>query len=96
MTMGRGLRFSREGAAVFSFLMSMPITFAAVAVKLPEAIRERENVWPLAVGVIASGVSGWLAISVLLKFVSRHSFGVFALYRVVLGAFVLILLALRA
>jgi undecaprenyl-diphosphatase len=96
MTMGRGLRFSREGAAVFSFLMSMPITFAAVAVKLPEAIRERETVWPLAVGVIASGVSGWLAISVLLKFVSRHSFGVFALYRVVLGAFVLILLALRA
>ncbi len=96
MTMGRGLRFSREGAAVFSFLMSMPITFAAVAVKLPEAIRERENIWPLAVGVIASGVSGWLAISVLLKFVSRHSFGVFALYRVVLGTVVLILLALRA
>lgn len=96
MTMGRGLGFSREGAAVFSFLMSMPITFAAVAVKLPEVIREREIIWPLAVGVIASGVSGWLAISVLLKFVSRHSFGVFALYRVVLGAFVLSLLALRA
>ena len=95
MTMGRGLRFSREGAAVFSFLMSMPITFAAVAVKLPEAIRERENLWPLLVGVIASGASGWLAISVLLKFVSRHSFGVFAAYRVLLGAFVLSLLALR-
>lgn len=95
MTMGRGLRFTREGAAVFSFLMSMPITFAAVAVKLPEAVRERENFWPLVVGVIASGASGWLAISVLLKFVSRHSFGVFAIYRVLLGAFVLSLLALR-
>ncbi|HUF29290.1 MAG TPA: undecaprenyl-diphosphate phosphatase [Gemmatimonadaceae bacterium] len=95
MTMGRGLRFTREGAAVFSFLMSMPITFAAVAVKLPEAIRERDVILPLIVGVVASGASGWLAISVLLKYVTRHSFGVFAVYRVILGAFVLILLAIR-
>jgi undecaprenyl-diphosphatase len=95
MTMGRALRFSREGAAVFSFLMSMPITLAAVAVKLPDAIRERDVVLPLVVGVIASGASGWLAISVLLKFVARHSFGVFAVYRIVLGVFVLALLALR-
>jgi undecaprenyl-diphosphatase len=95
MTMGRALRFTREGAAVFSFLMSMPITLAAVMVKLPDAVREREVILPLLVGVIASGASGWLAISVLLKFVARHSFGVFAVYRVVLGIFVLALLAFR-
>jgi undecaprenyl-diphosphatase len=95
MTMGRALRFTREGAAVFSFLMSMPITLAAVAVQLPDAIRERDVVLPLMVGVVASGLSGWLAISVLLKFVARHSFGVFAVYRIVLGAFVLWLLAMR-
>jgi undecaprenyl-diphosphatase len=96
MTMGRALKFTREGAAVFSFLMSMPITLAAVVLKLPDALRERDVVLPLLVGVIASGASGWLAISVLLKFVARHSFGVFAVYRVVLGAFVLTLLAMRA
>lgn len=96
MTMGRALQFTREGAAVFSFLMSMPITLAAVMVKLPDAIREREVVLPLIVGVIASGASGWLAISVLLKFVARHSFGVFALYRLALGGFVLTLLWMRA
>ncbi|HSJ62992.1 MAG TPA: undecaprenyl-diphosphate phosphatase [Gemmatimonadaceae bacterium] len=95
MTMGRALRFTREGAAVFSFLMSMPITLAAVMVKLPDAVREREVILPLIVGVIASGASGWLAISVLLKFVARHSFGVFAVYRVALGLFVLALLAFR-
>lgn len=95
MTMGRALRFTREGAAVFSFLMSMPITFAAVAVKLPDAVREQERLLPLVVGVIASGASGWLAISVLLKFVARHSFGVFALYRIALGVFVLVLLSMR-
>jgi undecaprenyl-diphosphatase len=95
MTMGRALQFTREGAAVFSFLMSMPITLAAVVVKLPDAVRERDVILPLIVGVIASGASGWLAISVLLKFVARHSFGVFALYRLALGAFVLSLLAMR-
>ncbi len=96
MTMGRALRFTREGAAVFSFLMSMPITLAAVVVQLPDAVRERDVVLPLIVGIIASGASGWLAISVLLKFVARHSFGVFALYRLLLGAFVLGLIAVRA
>jgi undecaprenyl-diphosphatase len=41
------------------------------------------------VGVAASAISGWLAISILLKYVSRHSYGAFALYRVVLGVAVL-------
>ena len=95
MTAGRGLRFSREGAAVFSFLMSMPITAAAVAVKLPQAMRVEGMSLPLAVGVITSGVSGWLAISVLLRYVSRHSFGVFAVYRVLFGALVLALALTR-
>ena len=48
------------------------------------------------VGVVAAAVSSWLAIAVLLKFVSRHSYGVFALYRLVLGAAVLGVLWLRA
>lgn len=95
MTMGRALRFSREGAAVFSFLMSMPITLAAVVVQLPDALQERDVVLPLLVGIIASGASGWLAISVLLKFVARHNFAVFAIYRVILGIFVLGLLMYR-
>jgi undecaprenyl-diphosphatase len=95
MTAGRALRFSRESAAVFSFLMSMPITAAAVALKLPEAMHTAGMSGPLIVGVITSGVSGWLAISVLLRYVSRHSFGVFAVYRLVFGAAVLILAASR-
>jgi len=41
------------------------------------------------VGVLASAISGWLAISVLLKFVRTRSYGIFALYRVLLGLAVL-------
>jgi undecaprenyl-diphosphatase len=40
-------------------------------------------------------VSSWLAITVLLRFVSRHSFGVFALYRIALGILVFALIAWR-
>jgi undecaprenyl-diphosphatase len=50
---------------------------------------------PLVVGVLASAVSGWLAISVLLRFVTRHSYGIFAVYRVVVGVAVLAVVYLR-
>jgi undecaprenyl-diphosphatase len=88
MTAGRALGFDRTSAATFSFLMSMPITAAAAVVKVPEALREGITM-PIVVGILASGISGWLAISVLLKYVSSKSFGVFAVYRVVLGAVIL-------
>jgi undecaprenyl-diphosphatase len=95
ITGARGLAFNRESAAVFSFLMSMPITAAAAVLKVPEALREGGPRLPLFVGVVAAGISGWLAISVLLRYVSRHSYGVFAIYRVLLGIAVFALLAAR-
>lgn len=89
ITAGRALGLDRNGAAAFSFLLSMPIIAAAVILKVPHVMRETGMSMPLLVGVAASAVSGWLAISVLLKYVSRHSYGVFALYRVLLGVVVL-------
>ena len=96
MTAGRALGFNRESAARFSFLMSLPITAAAVAVKLPEAVHAQAQLAPMIVGIVTAAVSGWIAISVLLKLLVRHSFGIFALYRLALGIFVLVLVALRA
>ena len=89
ITAGRALRFTREDAAVFSFLMSMPIIAAAALLKLPHVLRTDGVSAPLVAGVLASAVSGWLAISVLLRFVVRRSYGVFAVYRIVVGAIVL-------
>lgn len=89
ITAGRALGFDRNGAAAFSFMMSMPIIAAAALLKLPHVLRESGLTTPLVVGVLASAISGWFAISALLKYVSRHSYGVFALYRVVLGVVVL-------
>jgi undecaprenyl-diphosphatase len=95
MTAGRALGFDRESAAVFSFLMSMPIILAAAILKVPHAVAEMGFSAPLIVGVLTSAVFGWIAISVLLRYVARHSYGVFALYRFALGAVILLLIATR-
>jgi undecaprenyl-diphosphatase len=94
MTAGRALRLDRQAAAMFSFLMSMPITAAAAVLKVPALLRS-DDLTTLVVGILASAVSGWLAIAVLLRYLSKHSFGVFALYRLALGALILAIVAIR-
>lgn len=95
ITAGRADRLDRESAAVFSFLISMPIILGAATLEVPHAIREQGISAPLIAGVLASAVSGWLAIAVLLRYVTRHSYGIFAIYRVLLGAAVLLVVYLR-
>jgi undecaprenyl-diphosphatase len=95
ITTGRGLRFDRESAAEFSFLMSMPIIAAAVVLEGPKALHEGGLTPELMAGVAAAAISGWLAISILMRFVTRHSYGIFALYRVLLGIGVLAVIYAR-
>ena len=92
---GRALGFDRTAAAVFSFLMSMPIILAAAILKVPDAVRETGLSLPLLVGVGTAAVSSWLAIAVLLRYVSRRGYGIFAIYRFALGALILGLVATR-
>jgi undecaprenyl-diphosphatase len=89
ITTARGLRFDRESAAEFSFLMSMPIIAAAVVLEGPKALAQGGLTGELMSGVFASAISGWLAISILMRYVSRHSYGIFAVYRIILGLAVL-------
>jgi len=96
ITAGRLLKLDRPSAARFSFLMSMPITLAAVILKVPEAVRSHGVSAPLVAGVIAAAISSWLTITVLLRYVSKHSFGVFAVYRVILAAVVFATIATRS
>lgn len=94
MTAGRALGFDRSNAAVFSFLMSLPIISAAIIFKVPDAVRQGVSI-PLLAGIVAAAVSSWLAISVLLRFVRTQSYAVFAVYRFILGAVILGLIATR-
>jgi undecaprenyl-diphosphatase len=94
ITGARILKLDRKSAAVFSFLLSMPITAAAALLKVPDAVREGISL-PLVVGVAAAALSSWLAITVLLRYVSRHSFGLFAVYRLALGIVIFAIIAAR-
>jgi undecaprenyl-diphosphatase len=95
ITVGRACALTREGAAVFSFLMSMPIIAAAAVLKLPHVLQQGVTV-PLALGVVSAAISSWLAITIVLRYVKSHSYGVFAIYRVILGVAILALVAARA
>ena len=95
ITAGRLLAFDRQAAAIFSFLMSFPVTLAAAVLKAPDAFTPGTDAATIFIGIAAAALSSWLAIAVLLRFVTRHSFGVFAAYRLVLGAIVLAVLAAR-
>lgn len=96
ITAARFMGIDRDGAARISFLMLVPVTAGALAVKgygaitdgLPDGV-----VGPMIVGVIASAISGYLAIAVLLRFVRTHSYDVFVIYRVVVGVVLLLLIA---
>ncbi len=96
MTAGRFLGFDRDSAARLSFLMSLPVTMGAVAFKMiklfNDGIPDGLGV-PMIVGIIASGISGWLAVWGTLKLIRTKSFTPFVIYRVALGVFVLSVLA---
>ena len=48
---------------------------------------------PLIVGIVTSGLSGWLAVWGTLKLIRTRSFIPFVIYRVALGTLVLLLIA---
>jgi undecaprenyl-diphosphatase len=95
ITAGRGLQFDRQSAAIFSFLMSMPIIAAAVVLKGPEVLQQGGITTQVIAGVLAAAISSWLAIAILLRYVSKHSYGIFAVYRILLGVGVLVFLNMR-
>jgi len=87
---------TRETAARFSFLLSIPAIAASGLLELKEAIKylPRESYVPLAVSTIVSGFVGFLSIWFLLRYLRRHSTGIFIGYRLVVGIAILVYLYL--
>jgi undecaprenyl-diphosphatase len=91
ITMGRFLTFDRVAAARFSFLLSAPITTAAVLLKFDDILRvPASELDVFLVGVLVSGVVGALAIRGLLKYIRHAGFGIFAIYRIALALLVVL------
>ena len=85
---------TRETAARFSFLLSIPAISASGLLELREAwkILPPESMMPLLVGTIVSCIVGYLAIWFLIEFLKRNSTAIFIVYRVILGIVILGLL----
>jgi undecaprenyl-diphosphatase len=86
---------TRETAARFSFLLSIPAIAASGVLELKEAIYKLPpgTHLPLIVATIVSGVIGYTSIWFLLRFLRTHSTGVFIVYRLLVGAAILFALA---
>ena len=85
MTVGRGMGLKRESVARYSFLLSTPVVAAAALFDLKDFV----FIPAFFVGVLASFVVGLLVIKFLLNYLQKGSFKVFAIYRVILGLFVI-------
>ena len=82
---------TRETAARFSFLLSIPAIAASGLLELNEAIEKLPpgSYGALAVATVVSGAVGYASIWFLLRFLRTHSTGVFIVYRVIVGGVIL-------
>ena len=101
ITAGRFLGLDRDSAARFSFLLLVPITFGAVAYKGVGDVAARRPAAGDRPGRSSSGrsrrsASALVAISALLGYVRKHNYTVFVVYRLIVAAIVLLLIATGA
>lgn len=98
------LGLSRTAGAEFSFFMAIPAMVGASALKVlgfvgyigDSGVSVPMDAWiVLAVGCVVSFVVSLVAISFLMDFVKKHSFSAFGVYRILLGALVLLFWILK-
>jgi undecaprenyl-diphosphatase len=92
---GRLLGFGRREAARFSFLLSVPVILLATVYEMGSLIvsDERVNWAQLCVGALVAAVVAYAAIDFFMRFVNRIGLLPFAIYRLVLAAVILYVLA---
>ena len=91
MTAALALGLQRTAAARVAFLLAIPTIGAAGALSLQKSLYATQAVdWGgLVVGALIAGISAWLCIHFFLRLIERIGMMPFALYRVVLGGFLL-------
>lgn len=91
---GLFLGYTREDAARFSFLLSIPAVVLSGLFSLKDiGAGDGPGAVPTVLATVVSFVVGYLAIAWLLKFLVSHSTKVFVAYRVGLGTLLIVLLA---
>lgn len=85
----------RAAAAEFSFLLAIPVMFAATGLELWENrhLLAGSDAMIFAVGFVVAFLSAIVVVKWLVRFVSHRTFDVFAWYRIVFGLALLALMA---
>ncbi len=91
MTVARILGVDRASAAKYSFMLSAPIVLGAAIYKLKDFVFGLN----FFIGVLVSFIVGFFVIKFLLEYLKKGSFKLFAIYRIIVGIIVIILVIIR-
>lgn len=93
ITMGLALRYTREAATRYAFLLAIPAVVASAIFQIPDVNASAEPGMPKTiVATVVAFVVGYAVIAWLLRYLRTHSYLPFVIYRVALGMLVLGLL----
>jgi undecaprenyl-diphosphatase len=79
------LDLDRVAATRLSFFLGIPALTGAGLYELKDALGAGVGAAPLAVGTVVSFVVAYGSIAWLLRFVAKHSFNAFVIYRIIVG-----------
>ncbi|MDR3707832.1 MAG: undecaprenyl-diphosphatase UppP [Capsulimonadaceae bacterium] len=97
ITAGLFLGLTREAAARFSFLLSIPAITAAGVYKLLKTLHTSHlggDTGPFLLGALVAGLFAYVVVKWFMGFMKEHNTGLFIAYRIALGITILVLLHL--
>lgn len=91
ITAGLFLGMTRETAARFSFLLSIPAILASGLLEFYKSLEyiNSADLTAIIVATVVAAISGYAAIAFLIKFLKTRTTYVFVIYRIILGIIVL-------
>jgi undecaprenyl-diphosphatase len=89
---GLFLGLTRESSARFSFLLSIPAIAGSGLLQLVKSVKDisPDSAVSLAVCTLVAGVTGYVAIAFLMRFLRSNSMMIFIVYRVILALILLL------
>lgn len=98
IAMGRTLGYQRTDAAKFSFLLAVPAVFGSGFYELRTALMSPEltggfSLTETMIATVVAGLVGFAVIAWLMRYIQTRSFLPFVLYRILLGAALMVALA---
>jgi Uncharacterized bacitracin resistance protein len=95
MTVGRSMGMTREGIARFTFLMSAPIILGDGLYHAKDLLHTSIDKAPFFTAMITAAIVGVLSIKFLLDYLKNKGFGIFTVYRFILGAVIIAVYFIR-